>query len=118
MWELPFSLFLSIVVAGKIIFLFLGWLVWRSYRRGFGTGQARMIGLPGKAVNDIAREGRVMVQGEYWWARTHTPIAAGENVRVTGIDGMWLEVEPCPDKTLVPRPVSAVHTADAENQPS
>jgi membrane-bound ClpP family serine protease len=55
-----------------------------------------------------------MIQGEYWWARARTTIIAGENVRVIGIDGMLLEVEPCPDKTATPRPVSAVLPAKPE----
>ena len=116
MWKLPVSVWLGAIVAGKIIFFFLAWLVWRTYRRGFGPSQSRMIGLQGKAVTAIAREGRVMVQGEYWCARARTPIAAGENVRVTGIDGMWLEVEPCPDKTAIPRPMSAVIFTEDEIQ--
>lgn len=114
MWELPLSLLLAVLVAGKLIFLFLCWLVWRTYRRGFGSGQSRMIGLLGKALTEVEREGRVMIQGEYWWARARTPIAAGENVRVIGIDGMQLEVESCPERTALPRSISAVPAADQE----
>ncbi len=115
MWKLFISLLLAALVAGKIIFLFWCWLVWRSHQRGFGTGQSRMIGLLGKALTDIEREGRVMIQGEYWWARARTSILAGENVRVTGIDGMMLEVEPSVDKAVIPRPVSAVLTTETTN---
>jgi membrane-bound serine protease (ClpP class) len=115
MWEWPISLLLAVLAAGKIVFLFLCWQVWRTYQRGFLPGQSRMIGLTGKALTDIEREGRVMVQGEYWWARARTSILAGESVRVTGIDGMMLEVEPSPDKTMIPRPVSAVLPAEPTN---
>ncbi len=116
MWKLPINALLGAIGAGTIILFFLSWLVWRTYRRGFGTGSSRMIGLPGKALTDIMREGRVMVQGEYWRARARTNIAAGESVRVTAIDGLLLEVEPCPDKNLIPRPVSAVLSSDTEIQ--
>ena len=115
MWKWPISLLLALLAAGKIIFLFLCWRVWRTYQRGFASGPSRMIGLSGKALTDIEREGRVMVQGEYWWARTRTAILAGENVRVTGIDGMILEVEPSPDKAVIPRPVSAVLPSELNN---
>lgn len=114
MWKLPFSLLLGAFVAAKMIVIFLAWLIWRTYRRGFGSGQPRMIGLLGKAFTDIDREGRVMIQGEYWWARAKTPIFSGESVQVIGIDGMMLEVEPCPDKTVKPRPVSAVLSTETE----
>jgi membrane-bound serine protease (ClpP class) len=38
----------------------------------------------------------VRVRGGLWRARTNraTPIAAGETVKVTGIEGLVLEVEP------------------------
>lgn len=114
MWKFSLNLLLAALVAGKIIFLFLCWLVWRSSWRGFGAGRSRMVGLPGQALTDIEREGRVMVQGEYWWARAYTVIRAGEAICVTGIQGMTLEVEPCPDKTLIPRPVSVVASTETE----
>lgn len=114
MWSLPFSLLLGAVVAVKIILIFLFCLVWRTNRRGDGSRQSRMIGLRGKASTDVDREGRVMIQGEYWWAHAKTPIFSGENVRVIDVNGMMLEVEPCPDKAVKPRPVSAVQTTETE----
>ena len=85
MWKLPINVLLGVIVAGKIIFVFLAWMVWHSYRHSSGTGQSCMIGLPGKALTDIEREGRVMVQGEYWWARANSVITTGENVRVINV---------------------------------
>jgi membrane-bound serine protease (ClpP class) len=108
MWKLPFSLILSALTAGAIILVFLARLVIRSSQTGVESSTSRMIGLKGKAVTYVASEGRVMVQGEYWWARSRAKIAEGETVRVTGLDGLTLEVEPCPDKAMIPRPVSAI----------
>jgi membrane-bound serine protease (ClpP class) len=116
MWDLPISALLGAIVAGKIIAFFLLWQAWRIYRQGRRQSPSRMLGLQGQALTDIAGEGRVMVQGEYWWAHARAPIAAGGKVRVTGLDGMWLEVEPLPDKTLVPRPVSAVVPSETDYQ--
>jgi membrane-bound serine protease (ClpP class) len=114
MGELPISLLLGALSAGGIILVFLAWLVWRAPWRRVEISAARMIGLQGKAATAVATEGRVMVQGEYWWARTRGRIAEGECVRVVGIEGMTLEVEPCPDKFMVPRQVSAVVRSEAE----
>jgi membrane-bound serine protease (ClpP class) len=113
MWKLPVSLILSVLTASGLILAFLVRLVLRSYRTGVETGASRMIGLKGKAVTDVNAEGRVMVLGEYWWARSRARIAEGEGVRVIGIDGLTLEIEPCPDKAVIPRPVSAVEHQDA-----
>ncbi|HVM07806.1 MAG TPA: NfeD family protein [Acidimicrobiales bacterium] len=59
-------------------------------------GRESMIGEEGSASTDVAPEGIVMVRNAPWRARTNraTPIAAGEAVRVSAIDGLLLEVEP------------------------
>jgi membrane-bound serine protease (ClpP class) len=55
-----------------------------------------MIGDTGVAMDPVAPEGRVEVRGAQWRARTNraTPVEAGEVIRVVGIDGLVLEVEP------------------------
>ncbi|RMH81467.1 MAG: hypothetical protein D6683_04355 [Actinomyces sp.] len=68
-------------------------------RTRFGTptiGRDWMIGSMGEAVDDVAPEGIVRIDGAPWRARTNraTPVAAGERVRVVAIEGLWLEVEP------------------------
>ncbi len=117
MWKMPINALLGVIVAGKIILGFLGWLLWRTYRRTTSSASpAGVIGLQGKALTDIEREGRVWVRGEYWWARAHAHIAAGAKVRVTGVEGMRLEVEAYRDKSAPPYPVSAVLSSDTEIQ--
>ena len=116
MWEVPVSLLLGALAASGIILAFLIRLVLRTQLHGVATSPSRMIGLKGKAVTEVASEGRVMVQGEYWWAHTRGRIKEGESVRVVGIDGMTLEVEPCPDKSVIPRQVSAIAAPDSELQ--
>lgn len=116
MWKMPINTLLGVIVAGKIILGFLGWLLWRTYRRTITASPVGVIGLQGKALTDIEREGRVWVRGEYWWAHAHAHIAAGAKVRVTGVEGMLLEVEPYRDKSAPPRPLSAVLSADTEIQ--
>jgi membrane-bound serine protease (ClpP class) len=112
MSNLALSLTLGLITAKAVILAFLIRLVIRTHRTSSETNTSRMIGLKGKAVTEVAPEGRVSVQGEYWWAYSRAKIAEGEAVRVIGIDGLTLEIEPCPDKTVVPRPVSAIEDHD------
>lgn len=68
-------------------------------RARFGTptiGREWMIGLEGSAVGPVDPDGTVRVREALWRARTNraTPLAAGEPLRVAGIDGLVLEVEP------------------------
>jgi membrane-bound serine protease (ClpP class) len=108
MWNLPANLLLGVFAAVGIILVLLLWLIAHSHRLGIEKGASRMIGLKGRATTIVAGEGRVMVHGEYWWARSRIPIAEGENIRVVGLEGLTLDVEPCPDKAVTPRQVSAV----------
>ncbi len=43
--------------------------------------------------------GTVFVHGELWRARSRQPVANGEQVRVTGVNGLQLEVEPFAEPT-------------------
>jgi membrane-bound serine protease (ClpP class) len=108
MWNLILGLILGLLTAGTIILAFLVKLAISSHRTRVETSESRMIGLKGKAVTEVAPEGRVSVQGEYWWAYSRAKIAEGDNVRVIGIDGLTLEIEACPDRAVIPRPVSAI----------
>jgi membrane-bound serine protease (ClpP class) len=108
MEKLPLNLLWGALTAGAIILGFLLRLALRSRPAGGGMGASRMIGRKGRAVTEVAPEGRVFVEGEYWWARARGKIAEGEQVRVVGLDGLTLEIEALPGRGLIPRPVSAI----------
>ena len=59
-------------------------------------GREWMIGMRGEAVEAVQPLGVVRIADSLWRARTFraSPIAPGEPVRVTGIDGLLLEVSP------------------------
>jgi len=66
----------------------------RARRNKVVTGMEGMVGLEATAVGDLNLSGTVLVRGEYWTARAAKRISANEHVRVTGMDGLTLEVEP------------------------
>ena len=59
-------------------------------------GRDNLVGETGTAVGAIDPEGVVVVNGARWRARVNraTPLADEQQLRVTGIDGITLEVEP------------------------
>lgn len=68
-------------------------------RTRYGTatvGREWLIGAEGAAVTDIDPDGTVEVHGARWRARVNrlTPLGAGEPLRVSGLSGVVLEVEP------------------------
>lgn len=67
-----------------------------------------MIKLMGRAETAIAPEGTIFVRGELWKARSKMSISPGESVRVTGMDGLTLDVEAEKDAAVIPKTASAV----------
>jgi membrane-bound serine protease (ClpP class) len=59
-------------------------------------GRESIVGEVGRATADLQPEGMVLVREALWRARTNraTPIASGDAVRVVGVEGLVLEVEP------------------------
>ncbi|MDD5711241.1 MAG: nodulation protein NfeD [Smithellaceae bacterium] len=56
------------------------------------TGREAMVGIEGRTVTEIDREGKVFVKGEYWQAWSDEPIGRDEPVKVVAIDGLRLKV--------------------------
>jgi len=80
---LPFAAILAILIIALL----------RSLRQKVATGNQGMVGLRGVADSEIDRSGRVRVRGEYWSARSATPIAAGKPVKILSVDDLVLQVE-------------------------
>jgi len=64
----------------------------RAHRAQPTTGREGLIGETGQAVTALEPGGKIFVRGEYWDCLSEEPLAAGEPVVVTGIDGMVLRV--------------------------
>ncbi len=66
----------------------------RARRNKVVTGMEGMVGMEATAVGELNPSGTVLVRGEYWKAHASRPVAAQRRVRVTGIEGLTLNVEP------------------------
>src|SRR5215510_3005709 len=103
------GLVLAVVIPFALILIVMVRLALRARETRVSTGLAGMIGLKGRAETMIAPEGRVFVRGELWRARSQTKIAAGENVRVLGVEGLTLEVDLAErDAAVAPKQASAI----------
>ncbi len=68
-------------------------LVTRAQTARIVTGAEGMIGEVGRAASDLEPFGKVFVHGETWEAHSGSPVARGQEVRVTGVEGLRLLVE-------------------------
>jgi membrane-bound serine protease (ClpP class) len=78
--------------AAALLLLLMAMLT-RSQRRAVVTGQEEMLRSRARVVDWQAGAGRVRVHGEVWRARGPADLAPGQEVQVTAIDGLTLEVE-------------------------
>jgi membrane-bound serine protease (ClpP class) len=99
--ELAVSLTVILPVVGALsaILIMLVRLGVASQRRRPMTGSAGMLGEPGRVMESIApgQLGRVETHGEIWRARADTPLAKGDMVRVTAVDGLTVTVQKTED---------------------
>lgn len=81
------------VLAGTFIFIVHRAIV-PSLRRRKVTGKEGMIGETGEVTKDLAPQGIIKVNDEYWQAKSlDGDIPGGEEVEIVGIDGLKLEVK-------------------------
>jgi membrane-bound serine protease (ClpP class) len=81
----------AVVVAGVTVFLLSR--VLQAHRRQVMTGKDGMVGEVGRALSDLDPDGKVLVHGEYWDARsTGGRIESGSEVRVQKANDRRLDV--------------------------
>jgi membrane-bound serine protease (ClpP class) len=92
--QVSLSVILPVVAGLSAILFLLVRLGIASQRRRPTTGSAGMIGASARALGPIAPDsaGRVSTHGEMWTARCSEPVADGEEVFVTRVDGLTLTV--------------------------
>jgi membrane-bound serine protease (ClpP class) len=88
-WDIPVVVGFGLLEVAETL------ITWRLSRRGAPkVGAETLVGAVGHAVTDCSPSGTVRVRGEVWQARSELPVTAGQEVRITGRDGITLLVEP------------------------
>ncbi len=76
------------------ITVFLIRLAVRARRMKARLGASALVGCRASAMEPLAPEGHVLVEGEIWRAVATEPVAKGALLRVVGVDQMLLQVTP------------------------
>jgi membrane-bound serine protease (ClpP class) len=100
----------SISAAFGLITVFLLRLAMRARRMKSRLGIDAMVGSSAQAMEALAPEGHVLVEGEIWRAVASAPVGKGTALRVTGHEHYLLRVEPAEPVYL---PAEPVHLVDA-----
>jgi membrane-bound serine protease (ClpP class) len=83
----------GVAVGSLALTLLIVRLAWTSQRRKVVTGAQHLVGATGTVGDWNGTVGHVFVQGERWNAVSSRPLAPGQEVRVTALNGLTLEVE-------------------------
>ena len=92
--QLSWSVILPVVLTLVVMFGLIARLVVIAQRRKPSTGEEGLIGEVGTAATEIDGRGKIFVHGEYWDVTSQQKVDKGARVRVTGIEGLVLRVEP------------------------
>ena len=68
------------------------WLRWR--KRKSITGIETIVGAGGRAMTTLDPDGQVSVRGQVWSAHSSERVEIGDDVTVTAVEGLKLEVAP------------------------
>ncbi|HEX9694130.1 MAG TPA: NfeD family protein, partial [Actinomycetota bacterium] len=88
---------IGLLTVGSVLYYGFALTVAKRSRERIVTTQRGLVGLLGETRGELKPEGPVYVKGTLWRGRSNDgPIPPGTRVRVRGVDGLVLRVEPDP----------------------
>jgi membrane-bound serine protease (ClpP class) len=94
--HVSYGVILPVVVAAVVAMLGLGRLGLQAQRLPSSSGMEGLLGARGEALTALEprQPGQMRVRGEIWRAVSDTPARPGQGLRIVGIDGLTLQVQP------------------------
>jgi membrane-bound serine protease (ClpP class) len=81
-------------VLSGVFFLGIIGMAIKARQRPVVSGREQLVGSLGTVLEDFTGQGRIHVHGENWTASSAVALKRGQTVRVTGAEGLILQVEP------------------------
>jgi len=93
-YSIPVSVIATVAaVSGAVMFLIV-MLAMKARKRPVVSGREQLIGATGEVTAEADGGMYARIHGEVWKVRSGASLERGQMVRVTGIDGLVLAVEP------------------------
>ena len=96
-YGVPLGLIVPLSVLSAAGVFFIVTMALKARRRPVVTGREEMVGAVGEVLEDFTGEGWARVHSETWRVASAGPLRRGQKVRVTGVNGLVLAVEPKPE---------------------
>jgi membrane-bound serine protease (ClpP class) len=93
-YGIPWPMIATASLASALFLVFVIGLALKARRTPIVSGREELIGAVGEVLEDTPGEGMARIHGELWSVRCAQPLIHGQKVRVTGIDGLVLQVSP------------------------
>ncbi len=93
-YSVPLPLVLGFAAISAAFFFFVIGMAIKARRRPVVSGREEMIGSTGEVIESFSGEGWAHVHSETWRVKCATPLAAGQRIRVAGMEGLTLVVVP------------------------
>jgi membrane-bound serine protease (ClpP class) len=91
---IPYWLIGTLALLSALFILIIGGVALRARQRPIVTGHEELIGSVGVVLEDSGTEGWARVHSEQWRVQSTVPLKRGQDVKVTGRDGLVLRVTP------------------------
>ena len=93
-YSVAWPLIAAVAALSAAFFIGVVIMALKARRRSVVSGQEEMIGALGEALENFKGNGRVRVHSEEWQAHSSAALKRGQKVKVVGIEGLILAVEP------------------------
>lgn len=93
-FQLSWWVIAGVAAASAAFLVFVLGYAWRAHRHPVQSGAQQLVGSQARVVEWSGTEGHVWAHGERWRARGTRAFAPGQRVRILGLDGLTLRVEP------------------------
>ncbi len=93
-YRIPWQLIAGVTATSAAFLLVVLSFALRARRQPVVSGREQMIGASGEVTAEAGGEVFARIHGEMWQVRAGVPLTRGQIVRVVGIDGLVLAVEP------------------------
>jgi len=93
-YTVAWPLIAAVAALSAAFFIGVVFMALKARQRRVVSGQEEMVGAVGEALENFKGAGRVRVHSEEWQARSSAALKRGQKVKVVGIEGLILTVEP------------------------
>lgn len=94
------SVIITFTLLSMLMFIVIVGLAIRARRRPVVSGHEQLLGAEAVALQDFTGKGQVKVHSEIWQAISPAPVHRGQRLKVTGMQGLILQVQPQSTTTM------------------